>query len=156
MTVTLSPEAPDTGEPFVRRVIVETLALEFGAQHWPEPMRSQLLGIQYATRRQGSRASFPAGESRIILLDGEPVGWLYTATLEDAVWLAEIMVLPEHRGKGAGSAALREVLAAAARAGKPVRLTVNILNSGAIRLYESLGFRRTGGTEVQHEMEARP
>lgn len=156
MNITLRPEEPAVDEPFIQRLIMETLALEFGAAAWPEPMRSQLLGLQYSNRRQAPRANFPEGESRIILIDGIPAGWLFTATFDDHIHLAEIMVLPEHRGKGAGTAALREVLVHAARDHKAVRLHVNLVNAAALRLYERLGFRRIGGTEVQHEMEARP
>jgi ribosomal protein S18 acetylase RimI-like enzyme len=156
MTVTLRPEDPATDEPFVKHLVMETLALEFGAAIWPEPMRSQVLGMQYTTRRQGQRANFPEGESRVILIDESPAGWLYTADLDDHIHVAEIMMAPEHRGKGAGTLVLHQVLDTAGRAGKAVRLNVNVLNEGAIRLYRRLGFERTGGTEVHHEMEVRP
>ena len=160
MNVRLRPEA--TGgqttddEPFLRRLITETIALELGAGGWPEPMRSQLLNLQYQNRRMGPCAGFPGAESHVILLDGEPAGWLYFANLDHEIHIVEIMVLPECRSRGAGAGAIRHVLALASAGGKPVRLTVNVLNAGAIRLYERLGFRRVGGNEVQHEMEARP
>jgi ribosomal protein S18 acetylase RimI-like enzyme len=143
-------------EDFVRRLILETVSRELGADQWPDPVRAHLLEIQYKGRIQGLRTRFPHGESRIIWLDGQPAGWLYVAELEDEVRLAEIMVLPEYRGKGLASTAIRQVLAGAASSARPVRLMVNVLNANAIRLYERLGFQRTGGTEVQHEMEARP
>jgi ribosomal protein S18 acetylase RimI-like enzyme len=53
---------------------------------------------------------------------------------------------------GIGSAVLRELLAEADGAGKTVTLNVNATNRAAA-LYERLGFRRTGGSEVQHYME---
>jgi len=155
MTVTLRPEAP-ADEAFLRRLVLETIALELGAYLWPEPLRTQILDLQYRTRRLGAHSSYPEGESRIILLDGEPAGWLYTAVLEEKLWVAEVMVLPEFRGRGAGAAALSEVLAEARRTGKCVGLTVNTTNTAAIRFYERLGFERTGGSEVQYEMEALP
>jgi GNAT superfamily N-acetyltransferase len=155
MIITLRPETAGD-EPFLRRLILETIAIELGAHSWPEPLRSQVLELQFGTRRHGPRGSLPQGESRIILMDGAPAGWLYSGVLEDCVWVSEIMVLPELRDRGAGAAALRQVLAEAARAGLPVRLTVNVQNSGAIRLYERLGFHRIGGNEVQYQMEARP
>jgi ribosomal protein S18 acetylase RimI-like enzyme len=155
MSVQLRPETP-VDEPFLRRVVMETIALELGADRWPEPMRSHLLQLQYQNRRMGPRAGFPAGESHIILLDGEPAGWLFLANMDHEIHIVEIMVLPECRSRGVGAEAIGHVLALASPAGKPVRLTVNVLNAGAIRLYERLGFRRIGGNDVQHEMEARP
>jgi ribosomal protein S18 acetylase RimI-like enzyme len=114
------------------------------------------LEMQYHTRRQSAHAGNAEGESRIILAGGERAGWLLTVTTADQVWLSEIMVLAPFRGQGIGSAVLREVLTGAARKRIPVRLTVNILNTPAIRLYERLGFRRTGGNEIQHVYEAQP
>jgi ribosomal protein S18 acetylase RimI-like enzyme len=156
MTVSLRPEVPVQDEAFIKRLVTETIALELGATGWPEPLRSQLLELQYMTRRQTPCANFPEGESRVILIDESPAGWLYTADLDDHIHVAEIMMAPEHRGKGAGTLVLHQVLDTAGRAGKAVRLNVNVLNEGAIRLYRRLGFERTGGTEVHHEMEVRP
>lgn len=152
MKVTLRPEDPDSDAEFVKRVIIETLAVELGAAAWPEPLRGQLLTMQYETRRQGARAR-EAGESKVIEANGEGAGWLFFARLEDELHLSEIMVLPEFRGRGIGAEAVRQVMALAE--GKPVGLFVNVLNVGAIKLYERLGFQRIGGTEVQHEMQAR-
>jgi ribosomal protein S18 acetylase RimI-like enzyme len=153
MTVTLLSEQPGDEE-FLRRLVLETIAIELHAEHWPEAIRGPLLETQHRARRHGVTAGFPGGDSRIILVDGDPAGWIYTAPSDDQVWLAEFMVLPERRGQGVGSAALRQVLSEAA--GKPVRLTVNQLNHSAIRLYVRLGFRRTGGDAVQHYMEHTP
>jgi ribosomal protein S18 acetylase RimI-like enzyme len=152
VTVYHRPEAAED-EPFLRRVIMQTVTEQLMAWSWPQPMREHLLEIQYTTRRRAARVDFPGGESRIISADGQDVGWLVVADLEDEVRLVEIMVLSEHRGKGIGTASIDEVLAAAARAGKPARLNVAVLNSRAIALYQRLGFARIGGDEVQHVME---
>jgi ribosomal protein S18 acetylase RimI-like enzyme len=97
--------------------------------------------------------NFPAADSQIIRFDGADVGWVVVNTLPDEVRLIEIMVIPELRGRGIGTAVVREILAAGGDAGKPVRLSVNLMNRAAIRLYERLGFRRTGGDEAQQFME---
>lgn len=150
MTISLRPEELDD-EAFLRRLITTTIAQELGADFWPEPMRSHLLGIQFSARRQAVRDRYPAGESGIVLVDGAEAGWLYVARLEDEIRLVEIMLLSEHRGKGVGAALVRQVIETAGT--RPVRLIVNATNVRAAQLYERLGFRRIGGDEVQHTME---
>ena len=152
MTVSLRPETP-ADEAFLRHLILESVAQELGAAAWPEPMRSHLLGVQYAGRRQSRRMNFPDAASQVIQADGENAGWVVTASLPEEMHIVDIMILPEMRGRGIGTAAIQEILSTAAHAGKPLRLSVNPMNQGAIRLYERLGFRKIGEDEVQYFME---
>ena len=140
-------------EPFVRRVVTETIAEEFGAAAWPEPMRGSILGLQYDTRRSAARAAGGDITSQVIVADGEDVGWLLTSELPDQIRIVEIAILPDWRGNGVGEAAIRGVLERGARDGKPVRLVVTRTNARAIRLYERLGFTVSNADEVQQEME---
>jgi len=155
MVVTLRPESPED-EPFIRRLIYATIAGELGASQWPEPMRSHLLAVQYTARRQLHRANFPEAASYVVDAGGADAGWAVVTTMPHAVQLVEIMILPELRGRGIGTAVIRHVLATAAAAGKPVRLNVNVTNHSAVGLYQRLGFRRIEGDEVQHVMECLP
>lgn len=152
MLITRRPETP-ADEPFLRQMIVASIAQDLMAWAWPPAIRDPLLGTQYTAKMGSLRANYPQTCSEIILADGQPVGWIFLDETSDGVHLVEIMVSIEMRGKGVGSAVLQEVLSAADRAGKPVRLLVNVTNTRAIQLYERLGFHRTGGDEVQHEME---
>lgn len=152
MNITRRFESP-RDEPFLRHLVVETVTAELGAAAWPEPMRSHLLGIQYTSRRQSHRMNFPEAASQVIEVDGKDAGWVVVDILPDEVRLVEIIVLPELRGRGIGTAVIREILAIGSEARKPVRLNVKVMNQGAIRLYERLSFRRTGGDEAQHFME---
>jgi len=102
--------------------------------------------------RQSARECYPNPLGRIVLLDGEPVGWMVTAANEEEIWLVALIIAQEQRGKGVGSEVLQSLFAVSDRAGKPVRLSVRV-NSPALRLYERLGFHRTGGDEQQHVME---
>ncbi len=153
MTVTTRVHDPESDDPFLRRLILQSLTVELGADLWPPAVRDPLLEMQYQGRRFTARSSYPEGESRIILLDGTPAGWIYTAELKDWFWIAEIIVAAELRGRGVASAVLRGVIDAAGD--KPVRLNVNVYNSAAVRLYEGLGFRRVEGDEVNQVMEYR-
>ncbi len=153
MRISLRAES-GADEPFLRRLILETVTQELAAESWPEPLRSHLIGLQYAARRQAVRTHFPDGHSRIILVDDQEAGWLFVASLADEVRLAEIMILVECRGQGIGSTVIRRLIEHAGDT--PVRLLVNVMNSRATHLYERLGFRRVGGDEVQQLMEYHP
>lgn len=152
MNLSLRPEQP-ADEPFLRRLIAATVAAELGAESWPEPMRTHLAGIQCDARRTAVRTHFPDGASYVVLVDGGEAGWLFLARSAEEVRVAEIMLASEHRGRGVGSAVLRQVLQDAGDT--PVRLWVNVMNHDAVRFYERLGFRRVGGDEVQHFLEYR-
>jgi ribosomal protein S18 acetylase RimI-like enzyme len=152
MSVQLRLETADD-EVFLQTLIARTITLELGADRWPEPMRTQLLTTQYQNRRMGPRAGFPGGESYVIQSDAVSAGWIFFVRTDAELHIVEIMVLPELRRQGIGAEAIRQVIAMAA--GSPVKLTVNVLNARAVRLYERLGFHKVGGNEVQHEMEAR-
>jgi len=152
MTITRRPETP-ADEPFLRQMTIASLTQELMAWMWPEAIRDQLLLMQYTAKLGSLRSNHPAASSEIILADGEPAGWIFLDESPEQIHLCEIMTLIEQRGKGVGSTVLREVLEAADRAGKPVRLLVSVTNTGAVKLYERLGFVRTAGNEVQHEME---
>lgn len=149
ITVSLRPESTVDG-PFLQKLITETIALELGTSEWPEAMRSHLLKIQVAARRHARLASHPGSRSSIIEADGVPAGWLLQTVMPHETRVVEVMVAAGLRGQGIGSAALRLVIANAAGV---VRLRVNCSNSGAIRLYERLGFRKVEQDEVQWLME---
>jgi ribosomal protein S18 acetylase RimI-like enzyme len=73
------------------------------------------------------------------VIDGEPAGRLYLFRGDREIRIVDIALLPEHRGNGAGSSLLRDVLAEADAGGKRVTIHVERANP-ALRLYERLGF----------------
>jgi ribosomal protein S18 acetylase RimI-like enzyme len=143
-------------EPFLRDLIIAKVAEELMAASWPDAIRESLLDMQYRARRNSIRANFPQGESLIVLADGGSAGWLFVSAGPDEIRLVDIMILPEHRDKGIGSALIQDLFAKAERAHLPLRLSVDVMNAGAIRLYSRLGFHRVGGDEARHLMEAAP
>jgi ribosomal protein S18 acetylase RimI-like enzyme len=154
MIVTLRHETPDGGDdPFIKRLLLETIASLLGAGAWPEPLRETLLAQQCAIRLQSRRGAFPQGRGQIIRIDGEDAGWLFLADGPDELRIVDIVIARARSGQGAGTAVIRRLLAEAEALGKPVRLSVNVLNTGAARLYHRLGFRLTGGDAVQHFLE---
>lgn len=76
---------------------------------------------------------------RIILVLGRPVGCLATTCRPDGITIRRLFIAAEHQNRGIGTAALRDVVSRAERAGVPVRLSVLTTNP-ALRLYEREDF----------------
>jgi ribosomal protein S18 acetylase RimI-like enzyme len=82
-----------------------------------------------------------SGEVEVITVGGRDVGWVQVRETGEAVLLGQLYVLPEFQGRGIGTAIVRDLLARAGTAGKPVDLGVLRNNGRARALYERLGFR---------------
>ena len=99
---------------------------------------------------------FRADDFHVIILDGIDIGVLCSVPERDCVYLYQLYILPEHQGRGAGSACLSLVIEWGNERGLPVRLRVLKVNSRASALYERLGFARVGDTPTHHLMERSP
>jgi RimJ/RimL family protein N-acetyltransferase len=155
MTIDLRDTGPDAAadEAFIRNLLLDHAAAQLGAERWPEPMRSHLLSLQVESRLRSIRENHPRARARIVRIDGVDAGWLVTAESAARLRLVDILIAPGRRGRGAGTEVVRAVLREAGDL--PVHLSVDGANAGAIRLYERLGFLRTGGDEARHDMERR-
>jgi mycothiol synthase len=93
----------------------------------------------------------PTWEPELVFLaevDGRPVGAIAALTVDgSAGFVAQVGVVPEHRGRGIAQALLTRAFAAlASRGRRSVTLGVDVENAtGAVRLYERVGMtiRRT-------------
>jgi ribosomal-protein-alanine N-acetyltransferase len=84
-------------------------------------------------------------------IDGQTVGYAFATTHfgDRLVHLVRIAVLPDRQGQGIGVRLLNEVVDfARARGAETLTLNTQIDNTGAQRLYEWFGFRRTGEQQV--------
>jgi ribosomal protein S18 acetylase RimI-like enzyme len=78
-------------------------------------------------------------EFLIILSYGVPIGRLYVARWKDEMRIVDISLLPQYRNAGIETKILRDLMAEAEAADKPIRIHVEKFNP-ALRLYEGLGF----------------
>ena len=72
-------------------------------------------------------------------MNGLAAGRLYVARWPAEIRIMDIALLPAHRGRGAGTALLRDLMAEAEAAEKPLTIHVERFNP-ALRLYLRLGF----------------
>jgi ribosomal protein S18 acetylase RimI-like enzyme len=87
-------------------------------------------------------------------LDGQAVGRIVIDRAGNEFRLVDIALLPEHRGRGLGTALIQNLQREAAAAKKPVRLSV-LKGERAFRLYQRLGFEKTGEADLREQMEWR-
>jgi GNAT superfamily N-acetyltransferase len=80
-----------------------------------------------------------AGLTRMIHVEGAPVGWVRVEHHADYDWLDLVVIAPSHQNRGIGEAVLRTLLDEAAARGVPLWLSVYRTNP-ARRLYARLGF----------------
>lgn len=85
------------------------------------------------------REYFNPEEIRIVLVDGVGAGWIQVSQTAREVHLDQIHLIEEIRGRGVGTKLIRETMAEARKAGKPVLLSL-LRGNRAISLYRRLGF----------------
>ena len=136
--ISLRAATPDD-EAFLLDVYASTRIDELAGTGWDDNQKLAFIRMQFLVRER----TYPQVDSRIILLNGRPVGRLMVDRNDEAILLRDIALLTEYRNSGIGSRLIEELLQEAASAGKPVHLHV-LAMSPAVRLYERLGFRSSG------------
>jgi ribosomal protein S18 acetylase RimI-like enzyme len=148
--ITVRPEQPQD-EAFLFELYASTRQEELDAWGWPPEMREGFLKVQFKAS-QGYRDAFPDAEFQIVLLDGVKAGRLIVNRTREDLSIVDIALLPQYRNAGAGTALFRRIFGEAAATKKPLRLQV-FKGNRARRLYERLGFVKTGETETHDHME---
>ena len=140
---------------FLLRVYASTREEELRLVDWGDEQKAAFVRQQFEAQDAYYREHYDPATFDVIEVDAEPVGRLYVARWEDEIRIIDIALLPEHRGRGIGTALLRALLDEAAEAGK--RLSVHVeLNNPSRRLYERLGFAPVEERGVYMLMETAP
>lgn len=124
---------------FLLRVYASTRAEELAVVPWSPAQKDAFLRMQFEAQDRDYRSKYPSEDFQLILADSTPIGRLYLHRAADELNLIDIAFLPEHCGRGLGTALLRELMAQAQSTRRPIRLYVEHFNP-ARRLYQRLGF----------------
>ena len=135
-------------EAFLFEVYVSTRIDELEGFGWSDEQKRAFIRMQFVARER----VYPRVGNRIILLKGQPIGRMMVDRGDAAILLRDIALLTEYRNSGIGSRLIQELMKEAASAGKPIHLHV-VATSPAVRLYERLGFRRSGDDGAYLEMK---
>jgi GNAT superfamily N-acetyltransferase len=134
------------------RIYASTREEELAPVPWDEPTKEAFLRMQFAAQDRHYREVFPDARYDLIVHGEEAIGRLYVDDGAEAILIVDLALLPEHRGRGIGTALLEQVIGEADAAGKPVRIHVERFNP-AQRLYARLGFREVADHGVYLLME---
>lgn len=140
---------------FLFRLYASTRIQEIAAFGWPEAQQQAFLRMQFNAQQQWYKMSYEQAEHQIIEQNGIPIGRLLVLRQPAAVLLVDIALLPEFRGKGIGGELIRKLIEECDQQKLPLRLQVQRVNP-AQRLYERLGFKKTGEDQMYFQMEKQP
>jgi ribosomal protein S18 acetylase RimI-like enzyme len=144
--VTLRPIG-SADEDFLAAVYASTRAEELAPVPWSDAEKAAFCRMQFDAQHRYYLEHYTGATFDVIQVGGEPAGRLYVARWPDEFRIIDIALLPAYRNAGIGSAILKDLLAEADRAGKPVTIHVEKMNP-ALRLYQRLGFREAGDVGV--------
>ena len=147
--------ATDDDLPLLALVYASTRLEEVARSGWPPEAQRQVLAQPFDAQHRHYRQHYPAAEWLVIERDGTAIGRLYIEEWPDQIRLIDIALLPDHRGGGAGSAILADLMDMASAAGKPLTIHVE-KNNPAMRLYLRLGFAPIDEHGIYDLMEWKP
>jgi ribosomal protein S18 acetylase RimI-like enzyme len=104
-----------------------------------DAQKAAFLAAQFELQHAHYQKYYPHADWLVTVRHGEDAGRLYIERWPSQHRIIDIALLPEHRGKGAGEALLRDLMDEAAAAGKALSIHVEKHNP-AMRLCRRLGF----------------
>ena len=107
---------------------------------WSDEQKEAFVRMQFQAQHAWYQEHYGDAQFDVVLIDGVPAGRLYVHRRAKEIRLVDISLMPELRGRGIGGALLRELMAEAEAAGKPLTIHVEKFNP-AMRLYLRLGFK---------------
>lgn len=150
--ITVRPSSHDDEE-FLFDLYAKTRGVEVAAFGWNAAEVEAFLRMQYGLRRRAYEMRHRDLAFEIIESRASPIGELITSRESKHIFLVDIALISECRGRGIGSTVIRDLQAEATAAGKEIVLHVDRENFAARRLYAKLGFEAvSGGDDISIEM----
>lgn len=137
---------------FLEGVYASTRADELAAVPWSEEQKAAFVAHQFAAQSAHYAQHYTGMSADVVLLDGTPAGRLLVARWEGEIRIVDIALLPQFRGRGAGSELLGALIAEADDAGKTLSIHVERQNR-ALGLYRRLGFHPVAEEGVYLRLE---
>jgi ribosomal protein S18 acetylase RimI-like enzyme len=129
----------ETDLPFLGRLYASIRQQELDVVPWSDADKAAFLDTQFRAQHAHYQTYYPNADWLVTVHDGADIGRLYIERWPTQHRIIDIAFLPEHRGKGFGTALLNDLLDEAVAAGKAVSIHVEKFNP-AMGLYRRLGF----------------
>ena len=120
-----------------------------------EPQKQMLITMQYSAQKQQYALQFPGASHDLILCGQVPAGRLFVNREAGKIYLVDIALLAEYRGKGIGTAIMNDLVEEAGNSGAVLSLHVMKTNPAA-RLYIRMGLAVTADDGFYLEMKKFP
>jgi ribosomal protein S18 acetylase RimI-like enzyme len=144
-------ETTPEDEQFLFDVYASTRQEELEGLGWDDNQKREFFKMQFLARER----SYPRVDDRIIVLNGRPIGRILVDRSEAEILLRDIALLTQYRNRGLGTILIYDLMKEARVSGKAIRLHV-LATSAAVRLYDRLGFSKTGAEAAYLEMKWLP
>jgi ribosomal protein S18 acetylase RimI-like enzyme len=136
----LRPATPEDYEELLA-VYASTRADELAqVAWWDDNQKLAFCRMQYDAQKADYDGRFPDTQYDLILLEGRTAGRIWIGRDAEEIHMLDISLLPWAQGRGIGTALIRQLIEEARASGRRLRHTVFVMNEGARRLYERLGF----------------
>lgn len=137
---------------FLYRLYASTRLAEIAPFGWDAAQQEAFLRMQFNAQQRWYEMAYEGADHKLIMVDEQPAGRILVHRGDKANVLVDIALLAEYRNRGIGTQLLRQLIADAGRDGVSVRLQV-LKTNPAYRLYERLGFAKTGEEGLYFQME---
>jgi ribosomal protein S18 acetylase RimI-like enzyme len=145
----------DADRVFLVELYASTREAELAQVDWDEATKRAFVEHQFNAQDAHYRGNYPGATLDVIEVDGVPAGRLYVHRGASDIRIMDIALAPAFRGRGIGTALLRELMAEADESGRKLSIHVE-LNNPARSLYDRLGFLPAGEHGVYVLMERAP
>lgn len=136
----LRPVTPEDYEELVA-IYASTRADELAqVTYWTDEQKYAFCRMQYDAQKADYDGRYPDAQYDLILLEGRPAGRIWIGRDDELIHMLDISLLPWAQGQGIGTTLVRQLIEEARSSGKQLRHMVFVMNEGARRLYERLGF----------------
>jgi ribosomal protein S18 acetylase RimI-like enzyme len=144
--------AQDSDIPYLRLLYADTRAEEMLPVPWPQAAKQQFLDQQFDLQHRHYLQHYADADFQVIEHKNVLQGRYYLLRTVPEHLIIDICIMAKKRGLGIGRALIQESQREAQAMQRGMQLHVIKYNTRALALYEKLGFKISGGTDMHHYM----